>query len=77
MVLRFRSPPLAVAISRAEAQALVDCPSLQTLDLSQNLLTMDCGERLQLTLGYSASRIFGLKSFLIDTLVHKKVKHML
>jgi hypothetical protein len=26
-----------------QAQALVDCPSLQTLDLSQNLLTMDCG----------------------------------
>mmetsp|Transcript_69589 Transcript_69589/g.165997 ORF Transcript_69589/g.165997 Transcript_69589/m.165997 type:complete len:685 (+) Transcript_69589:38-2092(+) len=31
------------------AQALVDCPSLQTLDLSQNLLTMDsCSDLCQL-----------------------------
>merc|ERR1719352_1811373 len=31
------------------AQALLDCPSLQTLDLSQNLLTMDsCSDICQL-----------------------------
>lgn len=47
--MRSRGPvrPAPVPIPQAFAtlvQALGDCPSLQTLDLSQNLLTMDCGK---------------------------------